>query len=196
MSSTYEDVEISDMDFAVETETFTYPCPCGDLFTITLDELLDGKEIAPCPSCSLLIKVVPTDDELEGFLDLVDEAEGSSGSGEEDDGSGERSEDEGAGEEKEDEENGEEDGEENEKEKENEEKQHARREEERELEPLDGETLRSSNAATAAEAEERAAAGAAKSVPTAAQAINTTIALPTGTQPAYLAETPAATTSS
>ena len=80
MGSIYEDVEIADMDFAVETETFTYPCPCGDLFTITLDELLDGKEIAPCPSCSLLIKVMFTDEELEGFLDLVDEAECSSGS--------------------------------------------------------------------------------------------------------------------
>ena len=39
-------------------EIYHYPCPCGDRFEIGIADLLDGEEIAVCPSCSLMIKVI------------------------------------------------------------------------------------------------------------------------------------------
>jgi len=36
MAAVYDEVEIEDMDFDEETGIFTYPCPCGDKFQITL----------------------------------------------------------------------------------------------------------------------------------------------------------------
>ena len=41
-----------------EEETYYYPCPCGDRFAITKEELECGEEVATCPSCSLIIKVI------------------------------------------------------------------------------------------------------------------------------------------
>ncbi|KAJ0550537.1 putative diphthamide biosynthesis protein [Helianthus annuus] len=41
------------MEWNEELKVYTYPCPCGDLFQITKDELKIGEEIARCPSCSL-----------------------------------------------------------------------------------------------------------------------------------------------
>ncbi|KVI10948.1 Zinc finger, DPH-type [Cynara cardunculus var. scolymus] len=35
----YDNVEIEDMEWNEELKSFTYPCPCGDLFQITKDEL-------------------------------------------------------------------------------------------------------------------------------------------------------------
>jgi diphthamide biosynthesis protein 3 len=81
---TYDEVEIEDMDWDEALQAFTYQCPCGDLFQITLvcshftdaadavhvldlstpkgtgvqEELADGEEIAHCPSCSLTIRVI------------------------------------------------------------------------------------------------------------------------------------------
>ncbi|KAF6154103.1 hypothetical protein GIB67_000382 [Kingdonia uniflora] len=54
----YDDVEIEDMEWNEEIQAFTYPCPCGDLFQITKEELKFGEEIARCPSCSLYITVI------------------------------------------------------------------------------------------------------------------------------------------
>ncbi|XP_065854869.1 diphthamide biosynthesis protein 3-like [Euphorbia lathyris] len=54
----YDDVEIEDMQWNEELQAFTYPCPCGDLFQITKDDLRLGEEIARCPSCSLYITVI------------------------------------------------------------------------------------------------------------------------------------------
>lgn len=31
----HDEVEIEDFVYDEESETFTYPCPCGDLFTIS-----------------------------------------------------------------------------------------------------------------------------------------------------------------
>ncbi|KAF7128071.1 hypothetical protein RHSIM_Rhsim11G0170800 [Rhododendron simsii] len=61
----YDDVEIEDMEWNEELQAFTYPCPCGDLFQITKDDLKLGEEIARCPSCSLYITVIYN---LEDFL--------------------------------------------------------------------------------------------------------------------------------
>ncbi|OLY82117.1 Diphthamide biosynthesis protein 3 [Smittium mucronatum] len=54
----YDTVEIEDMEFDEDLGLYKYPCPCGDVFQITLDELYDGEDIAKCPSCSLLLRVV------------------------------------------------------------------------------------------------------------------------------------------
>jgi diphthamide biosynthesis protein 3 len=54
----YDDVEIEDMEWNEDIQAFTYPCPCGDLFQITKEDLKIGEEIARCPSCSLYITVI------------------------------------------------------------------------------------------------------------------------------------------
>jgi diphthamide biosynthesis protein 3 len=46
------------MTYDAALQTYTYPCPCGDRFQITIDDLRDGEEIAVCPSCSLMIRVI------------------------------------------------------------------------------------------------------------------------------------------
>ena len=54
----YDEVEIEDMKWDGEQQCFTYECPCGDLFFITLEELRNGEEIAKCPSCTLFVQVI------------------------------------------------------------------------------------------------------------------------------------------
>jgi len=56
--SVYDEIEIEDMTFDATLQLYTYPCPCGDRFEILLDDLRDGEEIAVCPSCSLMIRVI------------------------------------------------------------------------------------------------------------------------------------------
>jgi len=46
------------MDYDEDLGAYTYQCPCGDIFRITLEEMLDGEDIARCPSCSLVLTVV------------------------------------------------------------------------------------------------------------------------------------------
>jgi diphthamide biosynthesis protein 3 len=57
MTSFYDEVEIEDMEYNEEEQTYYFPCPCGDRFQITLEELQQGDEIAHCPSCSLIIRL-------------------------------------------------------------------------------------------------------------------------------------------
>ena len=54
----HDEVELEDFEFDDEEETYYYPCPCGDRFAITLQDLRWGIEIATCPSCSLVVKVI------------------------------------------------------------------------------------------------------------------------------------------
>mmetsp|Transcript_23327 Transcript_23327/g.69294 ORF Transcript_23327/g.69294 Transcript_23327/m.69294 type:complete len:85 (+) Transcript_23327:100-354(+) len=54
----YDEIEIEDMTWSEELQAFTYSCPCGDLFQISLEELRAGEDIAHCPSCSLFITVI------------------------------------------------------------------------------------------------------------------------------------------
>ncbi|KAK4186225.1 hypothetical protein QBC35DRAFT_501705 [Podospora australis] len=56
--SIYDEVEIEDMTFDEALQTYHYPCPCGDKFEISLLDLQDGADIAVCPSCSLMIRVI------------------------------------------------------------------------------------------------------------------------------------------
>ena len=50
-------LELEDFEYDEDEETYYYPCPCGDRFAITKEELEAGEEIAECPSCSLIVKV-------------------------------------------------------------------------------------------------------------------------------------------
>ena len=67
----YDEIEIEDMDF--EDGIFTYLCPCGDKFQITVDQLKSGKTIAMCPSCPLIIEIIF---EIDSIDELVSDLEG------------------------------------------------------------------------------------------------------------------------
>ncbi len=54
----YDEIEIEDMEYNEQTRTYYYPCSCGDQFMITKEDIFDGEDIAKCPSCSLLLKVI------------------------------------------------------------------------------------------------------------------------------------------
>ncbi|XP_026463694.1 DPH3 homolog [Ctenocephalides felis] len=54
----HDEIEIEDFEFDEEDNTYYYPCPCGDSFQVTKEELQSGVEIATCPSCSLVIKII------------------------------------------------------------------------------------------------------------------------------------------
>lgn len=61
----YDEIEIEDMAWNTQLQAYTYQCPCGDLFQITLEDLRQGETIARCPSCSLYITVVYDPDAYE-----------------------------------------------------------------------------------------------------------------------------------
>ena len=44
----YDEVEIEDMDWNDELNAFTYSCPCGDLFQITM---VRSVKLAPSHDC-------------------------------------------------------------------------------------------------------------------------------------------------
>jgi diphthamide biosynthesis protein 3 len=54
----YDEIEIEDMTYDPKTLTYSYPCPCGDRFRVTLEDLWDGEDIADCQSCTLYIQVI------------------------------------------------------------------------------------------------------------------------------------------
>lgn len=56
--SYYDEVEIEDFEYDEDEKIYYYPCPCGDQFQISLDDLVAGEEEVTCPSCSLVIKVI------------------------------------------------------------------------------------------------------------------------------------------
>lgn len=60
----YDDVDLEDMSWDIATKSYSYQCPCGDFFAISLDDLQSGEEIATCPSCTLVIRVVYDPDDL------------------------------------------------------------------------------------------------------------------------------------
>eukprot|EP00351_Strombidinopsis_sp_SopsisLIS2011_P004033 CAMPEP_0116874142 /NCGR_PEP_ID=MMETSP0463-20121206/5579_1 /TAXON_ID=181622 /ORGANISM="Strombidinopsis sp, Strain SopsisLIS2011" /LENGTH=43 /DNA_ID= /DNA_START= /DNA_END= /DNA_ORIENTATION= len=37
VTNIYDEVEIEDMDFDEDDNTFYYPCPCGDKFRLSID---------------------------------------------------------------------------------------------------------------------------------------------------------------
>lgn len=68
----YDEVEIEDLDFDSDNQTFYYPCPCGDKFQITLEAIGQGDTIAKCPSCSLTIRVIYDTSSYEEFKKVVE----------------------------------------------------------------------------------------------------------------------------
>jgi hypothetical protein len=50
--------EIEDMVWDEEKGVFHYPCPCGDRFEISRKQLANYEDVATCPSCSLIIRVI------------------------------------------------------------------------------------------------------------------------------------------
>ncbi|KAH8677912.1 hypothetical protein BX600DRAFT_506908 [Xylariales sp. PMI_506] len=61
----YDEVEIEDMTYDETLQIYHYPCPCGDRFEIALFDLQDeSTDIAVCPSCSLMIRVIYDMDNL------------------------------------------------------------------------------------------------------------------------------------
>ncbi|KAI8349281.1 hypothetical protein B0O80DRAFT_460116 [Mortierella sp. GBAus27b] len=70
MTSFYDEIEIEDFEYDEDEGLYFYPCPCGDRFQITREELQDGEDVARCPSCSLIIRVIYDPDD---FVDEEDE---------------------------------------------------------------------------------------------------------------------------
>lgn len=64
MSGAYDEVDLDDMEWNAELGAYTYQCPCGDFFQITLEELRRGEDVAHCPSCSLVLLVIYDANEL------------------------------------------------------------------------------------------------------------------------------------
>jgi len=66
MAVFHDEVEIEDFEYDEDEETYYYPCPCGDRFAITKEELECGEEVATCPSCSLIVKVIYNQEDFQG----------------------------------------------------------------------------------------------------------------------------------
>eukprot|EP00389_Voromonas_pontica_P006044 GDKH01009075.1.p1 GENE.GDKH01009075.1~~GDKH01009075.1.p1 ORF type:complete len:79 (-),score=1.01 GDKH01009075.1:214-450(-) len=54
----YEEVPLDELEYEATESSYFFPCPCGDLFQISVSQLLAGDDIATCPSCSLVIRVL------------------------------------------------------------------------------------------------------------------------------------------
>ncbi|EPY31048.1 diphthamide biosynthesis protein 3 [Strigomonas culicis] len=66
----YEEVNLGDMMF--EDDKLLFPCPCGDLFELSLEAFLQGANVAQCPTCSLTVKIIFTQAEKNSFLSKFD----------------------------------------------------------------------------------------------------------------------------
>ncbi|CAH1635886.1 unnamed protein product [Spodoptera littoralis] len=63
MTTFHDEIEIEDFEYEEDENMYYYPCPCGDRFQISKEELLDGEELATCPSCSLVEKLKAENEE-------------------------------------------------------------------------------------------------------------------------------------
>jgi diphthamide biosynthesis protein 3 len=52
----YDEVEIEDCIYDETLQIYHYPC--GDRFEINIDDMRDGEDIARCPTCSLMIRII------------------------------------------------------------------------------------------------------------------------------------------
>ncbi|KAH9841139.1 zf-CSL-domain-containing protein [Rhodofomes roseus] len=84
MGAYYDEVEIEDMVWDEEKRVYHYPCPCGDRFEISRKQLANYEDIATCPSCSLVIRVIYDPLDYEDEPDDSDEGAAEESSGEED----------------------------------------------------------------------------------------------------------------
>ena len=60
----YDEIEIEDFKYDPETLLYSYPCPCGDRFKVSLEDLWDGEDVANCESCTLYIEVIYDEEDL------------------------------------------------------------------------------------------------------------------------------------
>ncbi|KAF2865379.1 hypothetical protein BDV95DRAFT_632403 [Massariosphaeria phaeospora] len=54
----YDQIEIEDCFYDETLQIYHHPCPCGDRFEISIGDMRDGEDIARCPSCSLMIRII------------------------------------------------------------------------------------------------------------------------------------------
>lgn len=54
----YDEIEIEDCFYDEVLQIYHHPCPCGDRFEISIYDMRDGEDIARCPSCSLMIRII------------------------------------------------------------------------------------------------------------------------------------------
>ena len=79
--SIYEEIEFEDLDYDPKIQIYTYPCPCGDKFTISLEALWDGEDIATCPSCTLRIEIIYDEEDLPPLREDSDDEDNEEGNG-------------------------------------------------------------------------------------------------------------------
>ncbi|MBW0496534.1 hypothetical protein O181_036249 [Austropuccinia psidii MF-1] len=58
MVSYYDEIEIEDFTWDEIAKVYHTPCPCGDRFEISKSQLAKGEDVATCPSCSLIVRVI------------------------------------------------------------------------------------------------------------------------------------------
>jgi diphthamide biosynthesis protein 3 len=63
----YDEVDIKEFEF--RDGKLCYPCPCGDSFEITAEELRNGEIIARCPSCSLIVNIIYEEEDIQKYLE-------------------------------------------------------------------------------------------------------------------------------
>ena len=69
----HDEIDLEDMVYNAEEGMYSYQCRCGGMIVCNENELLDeGREIFPCLSCSLWVKVVYEVE--EEFFDAVIDA--------------------------------------------------------------------------------------------------------------------------
>ncbi|XP_028174532.1 diphthamide biosynthesis protein 3 [Ostrinia nubilalis] len=76
MTIFHDEIEIEDFEYDEDDEMYYYPCPCGDRFQISKEELMAGEEVATCPSCSLVVKVVYDLDKFKAEAEEVHKEDG------------------------------------------------------------------------------------------------------------------------
>ncbi|EFP86304.1 Diphthamide biosynthesis protein 3 [Puccinia graminis f. sp. tritici] len=80
MVSYYDEIEIEDFTWDEKAKVYHTPCPCGDRFEISKSQLAKGVEIATCPSCSLIVRVVYDMLDFEDYESDEEEEENSDSS--------------------------------------------------------------------------------------------------------------------
>lgn len=75
MGGYYDEIEIEDMTYDSSLRIYHYPCPCGDRFEISRAQLAECEDIATCPSCSLVIRIIFDPLDFEDDLPEEDDEE-------------------------------------------------------------------------------------------------------------------------
>lgn len=59
---------MTEMTLSEDKLRLLYPCPCGDLFEIMIEDIRAGESVAQCPTCSLTIQILYTAEERDAHL--------------------------------------------------------------------------------------------------------------------------------